>query len=240
MDHGGYVDEFGIPLTQQKTPVPSIQTSTHGQGLASSSQQYAVDMRQPSAPGFNVAYPSAPQSVQSIPVQQQQQFVQSATIQQQQPSPVQYGMRQSVPAILTQQNAMQVQGQIAFASPAAMPMQPIQMIQQPDGSVLMLAPTLVPMQTPAPSVRRKTVKDLKLTGGNLVIDCPVPDRLLNNIGKTDSEEFTTMRYTAVTCDPDDFGASKYTIRPAMYGRKTELFIVMTMYNEVCFLLLPGC
>ncbi|KAJ7150196.1 chitin synthase [Mycena filopes] len=45
------------------------------------------------------------------------------------------------------------------------------------------------------------------------------------------EEFSKMRYTAATCDPDDFMRSKYSLRPFLYGRQTELFIVMTMYNE---------
>lgn len=40
-----------------------------------------------------------------------------------------------------------------------------------------------------------------------------------------------MRYTAATCDPDDFMRSKYSLRQYLYGRDTELFIVMTMYNE---------
>ncbi|RIB05068.1 glycosyltransferase family 2 protein [Gigaspora rosea] len=40
-----------------------------------------------------------------------------------------------------------------------------------------------------------------------------------------------MRYTAVTCDPDDFNRNKYFLRPHIYGRTTELMIVMTMYNE---------
>lgn len=40
-----------------------------------------------------------------------------------------------------------------------------------------------------------------------------------------------MRYTAATCDPDEFMRKKYTLRPYLYGRRTELFIVMTMYNE---------
>ncbi|ORX99313.1 hypothetical protein K493DRAFT_129905, partial [Basidiobolus meristosporus CBS 931.73] len=34
-----------------------------------------------------------------------------------------------------------------------------------------------------------------------------------------------------TCDPDYFLKERYTLRPALYGRQTELFIVMTMYNE---------
>jgi chitin synthase len=44
------------------------------------------------------------------------------------------------------------------------------------------------------------------------------------------DEFTKMRYTAVTCDPDDFMRQNYTLRPSS-RRKTELFIVLTMYNE---------
>jgi len=39
------------------------------------------------------------------------------------------------------------------------------------------------------------------------------------------------RYTAVTCGPDDFNDRTYTLRPTLYNRQTELFIVVTMYNE---------
>jgi chitin synthase len=45
------------------------------------------------------------------------------------------------------------------------------------------------------------------------------------------DEMTKMRYTAATCDPDDFMKSRYSLRQYLYGRETELFIVMTMYNE---------
>ncbi len=34
-----------------------------------------------------------------------------------------------------------------------------------------------------------------------------------------------------TCVPDDFAAESFTLRPAIYGRHTELFIAITMYNE---------
>lgn len=35
-----------------------------------------------------------------------------------------------------------------------------------------------------------------------------------------------------TCDPDDFLASAgYSLRQVKYGRKTELLIAMTYYNE---------
>ena len=46
-------------------------------------------------------------------------------------------------------------------------------------------------------------------------------------------EFTHMRYSAATCDPHDFQSSGFTLRQCHYDclRRTELFIVMTMYNE---------
>ena len=42
-----------------------------------------------------------------------------------------------------------------------------------------------------------------------------------------------MRYSAATCDPNDFKDSGFTLRQVHYDppRRTELFIVMTMYNE---------
>ena len=48
-----------------------------------------------------------------------------------------------------------------------------------------------------------------------------------------TREFTHMRYTAVTCDPEDFTAERFTLRPQLFQqrRRTELFIVVTMYNE---------
>jgi chitin synthase len=46
-------------------------------------------------------------------------------------------------------------------------------------------------------------------------------------------EFTHMRYSATTCDPNDFKDEGFTLRQVHYDppRRTELFIVMTMYNE---------
>lgn len=42
-----------------------------------------------------------------------------------------------------------------------------------------------------------------------------------------------MRYSAATCDPNDFKNEGFTLRQVHYDppRRTELFIVMTMYNE---------
>jgi chitin synthase len=78
-------------------------------------------------------------------------------------------------------------------------------------------------------MKRRSVRQVELQQGNLVIDVPVPGHIVPPNQK--SEEMTTMRYTACTCDPDDFMKSKYSLRPYLYGRKTEIFVVMTMYNE---------
>lgn len=41
------------------------------------------------------------------------------------------------------------------------------------------------------------------------------------------------RYSAATCDPKDFVSQKFTLRQQLFQkpRHTELFIVVTMYNE---------
>ncbi len=44
-------------------------------------------------------------------------------------------------------------------------------------------------------------------------------------------EFREMRYQACTSDPDTFIDDKYTLRPWLYGRETEMAIVLTCYNE---------
>jgi chitin synthase len=90
---------------------------------------------------------------------------------------------------------------------------------------------------PAPAIKRwKTVKEVQLFNGNLVLDCPVPPTLLNRIPHApapERDEFTHMRYSAATCDPADFFAERFTLRQKLFAkaRHTELFIVVTMYNE---------
>lgn len=81
-------------------------------------------------------------------------------------------------------------------------------------------------------VRRKVTRRLQLTNNNLVIDCPIPDRLLGALTFNDHDEYSQLRYTAATCEPDEFESKGFTLRPRIYNRETELFIVMTMYN-VC-------
>ncbi|CAG8524650.1 9001_t:CDS:2 [Gigaspora margarita] len=62
---------------------------------------------------------------------------------------------------------------------------------------------------------------------NLQFDYPVP----NDVKDTSNKEFESIRYTAITCDPDEFVGKKYSIRQIESKRKTEIMIVITMYNE---------
>ena len=93
-----------------------------------------------------------------------------------------------------------------------------------------------PPSSAAPIRRWKTVKEVQLFNGNLVLDCPIPPRLLNQIQHAqppERDEFTHMRYSAATCDPGDFYDERFTLRQRLFAkpRHTELFIVITMYNE---------
>lgn len=88
-------------------------------------------------------------------------------------------------------------------------------------------------QSQANLKRWKTVKQVLLYRGNLVLDCPVPPVLLQQNPHGERDEFTHMRYTAATCDPSDFYNENFTLRQRLFSkpRHTELFIVVTMYNE---------
>ncbi|KAI0931380.1 hypothetical protein AcW1_001207 [Taiwanofungus camphoratus] len=79
-------------------------------------------------------------------------------------------------------------------------------------------------------LKQRAVKQVELQQGNLVLDMQVPSFIVPK-GMEHIEEMTKLRYTAATCDPDDFMRYKYSLRPYLYKRHTELFIVMTMYNE---------
>lgn len=85
--------------------------------------------------------------------------------------------------------------------------------------------------------RNLTNRRVKLTQGNLVLDCAVPTRLKGFLPRKGDDEFELTRYTAITCDPEDFNKHNFTLRPSLYNRQTELFIVVTLYNESEILLL---
>ncbi|KAI0030789.1 glycosyltransferase family 2 protein [Vararia minispora EC-137] len=77
--------------------------------------------------------------------------------------------------------------------------------------------------------RNKVKRRVQLTNGNLVIDLNVPPKLV--LPRRGDPEVMKTRYTAVTCDPDDFEQSGFFLRQNENGRRTELFICITMYNE---------
>lgn len=86
--------------------------------------------------------------------------------------------------------------------------------------------------------RSKTRRVKLQTGGVLSIDYPVPSAIKNAVqakyrdAEGGGEEFTKMRYTAATCDPNDFTLKNgYDLRARMYNRHTELLIAVTYYNE---------
>ncbi|KAI0553569.1 glycosyltransferase family 2 protein [Xylaria curta] len=76
-------------------------------------------------------------------------------------------------------------------------------------------------------------KEVQLINGELILECKIPTILYSFLPRRDEVEFTHMRYTAVTCDPDDFVERGYKLRQNIgrTTRETELFICVTMYNE---------
>ena len=101
-------------------------------------------------------------------------------------------------------------------------------------------PGTTPSPGPAAIKRWKTVKEVQLFNGNLVLDCPIPPKLLSQVphaAPPERDEFTHMRYSAATCDPSEFYDNRFTLRQRLFAkpRHTELFIVVTMYNEDDFL-----
>ncbi|KAI8834321.1 glycosyltransferase family 2 protein [Chytridium lagenaria] len=131
-------------------------------------------------------------------------------------------------------------------------------IAMPDASTYInndIAPsadTIIPYPFPAPAFpvydgivqaiaftkglfRHKTVRTVELTAsGNFVVDIDVPGKVkAYAVGKfrKAKKEFTKMRYTAVTGDPDEFSQLGFSLRQIEMKRTTEIFIVITMYNE---------
>lgn len=81
-------------------------------------------------------------------------------------------------------------------------------------------------------------RQVELKGGNWIVDYPVPSPVSNAVeeqyrAEGQPKEFTTMRYSAVTCDPDEFTRENgWGLRASTeYGRATELLICLTYYNE---------
>jgi len=76
-------------------------------------------------------------------------------------------------------------------------------------------------------------KEVRLVNGELILECKIPTILYSFLPYKNATEFTHMRYTAVTCDPDEFCERGYKLRQQIAPtiRETELLICVTMYNE---------
>ncbi|KAG8830026.1 Chitin synthase, class 2 [Serendipita sp. 399] len=87
------------------------------------------------------------------------------------------------------------------------------------------------------TIKRGKTKRVKLTKGNFISEYPVPTAVLNATeskwkNATNTTEFSHMRYTAATVDPDEFEPdSGWKLRQVLYNRPTELLIAVTSYNE---------
>ncbi|KAF7367307.1 hypothetical protein MSAN_00792800 [Mycena sanguinolenta] len=84
--------------------------------------------------------------------------------------------------------------------------------------------------------RRGVTRRVKLTNGNFIAEYAVPTAVHNAIeakyAADKSTEFSHMRYTAATCDPDFFTQENgWSLRAKNYGRETQLLIAVTSYNE---------
>ncbi|KAG2056473.1 glycosyltransferase family 2 protein [Suillus hirtellus] len=86
------------------------------------------------------------------------------------------------------------------------------------------------------TIKRGVTRKVKLTKGNFIAEYPVPTPVHSAIeakyAATNTTEFSHMRYSAATCDPDDFSeANGWSLRTKIYGRQTDLLIAVTSYNE---------
>jgi hypothetical protein len=81
--------------------------------------------------------------------------------------------------------------------------------------------------------RWKSVKPVKLFRGNLILDCPVPMRIICKVkhaAPPERDEFTHVRYSALTCRPSKFSDSEFVLRPSLFAkpRSTELLVAISI------------
>ncbi|OBA28402.1 hypothetical protein HANVADRAFT_51695 [Hanseniaspora valbyensis NRRL Y-1626] len=79
------------------------------------------------------------------------------------------------------------------------------------------------------TVRPKIAK--AKTNKILTLDNPIPSGILDVLPNKSSPEYTEMRYTAVTSDPDSFAQDGYSLRFSDMNRECEIVACITMYNE---------
>ncbi|KAI0268233.1 chitin synthase [Gloeopeniophorella convolvens] len=87
------------------------------------------------------------------------------------------------------------------------------------------------------TIRRGVKKTVQLINGNFITEYLVPTPVFSAVEAkwkdgVKTTEFSHMRYTAATCDPDEFSeANGWSLRTKIYNRETELLIAVTSYNE---------
>ncbi|KAL2915926.1 hypothetical protein HK105_204630 [Polyrhizophydium stewartii] len=80
------------------------------------------------------------------------------------------------------------------------------------------------------TIARYSKKHVAASKGNFVLSVGVSSKILKHAAYQDGDEFTSMSYTAVTCEPDDF-PGRYDLRQRRYNRQIKIALVVTMYNE---------
>ncbi|ENH61731.1 Chitin synthase A [Fusarium oxysporum f. sp. cubense race 1] len=110
-----------------------------------------------------------------------------------------------------------------------------------------LMPYMVPIRRPIPTEEDDIVKlssstkglssqeeyHIQRFRGNVVIDLPVPDRILNLVPHSSPpgrDEFTHSRFSFITCPPEVFGNRNYTLRATLFAqpRQTQFILVMQL------------
>ena len=85
-----------------------------------------------------------------------------------------------------------------------------------------------------PSTRNSIWK--KPVHGNLVSDLAVPLKILDKVphaNPPNRDEFSHLRYQAITCEALDFISEGYCLRASLFGnpRTTEIMVSVSIYNE---------
>ncbi|RYO83170.1 hypothetical protein DL766_001491 [Monosporascus sp. MC13-8B] len=97
----------------------------------------------------------------------------------------------------------------------------------------------LPDRAPPPphGLGRPMARNVDTTGFVQSFEYPVPIPIRNAVqaqylGSSMNNEFTKLRYTAATCDADDFTLKNgYDLRARAYSRCTELLVCVTYFNE---------
>jgi hypothetical protein len=66
--------------------------------------------------------------------------------------------------------------------------------------------------------------------GPLVLDIPVPKVILHKVPHGERDEFTHVRYTTVTCEPDHFAAKEeYALRQSLFAKPRRTAMLLSVY-----------